>query len=101
MAIPAVILLLGLLLAAASAGVAQIRVEEAARSAARTLARGEDADAVAQEVHRIAGGEAEHSVEPGTATVTVRVSSAVPGPLAAAAGLRAAASATLAVEGPR
>ena len=100
-AIPAVILLLGLLLSAVSAGVAQIRVEEAARSAARTLARGDDPDAVAQEVRRIAGGEAEHAVEPGAGTVTVRVSSAVPGPVAAAAGLRVAASATLALEGPR
>jgi O-acetyl-ADP-ribose deacetylase (regulator of RNase III) len=80
-AIPAVILLLGLLLAAVSAGVAQIRVEEAARSAARTLARGDDPDAVAREVRRIAGGEAEHTV--------------------AAAGLRVAASATLALEGSR
>jgi Flp pilus assembly protein TadG len=99
-AIPAVLLLLGFLLAAVSAGLTQIRVEEAARSAARTIARGDSAAAVAQEVRRIAGQEADHSVESAPGTVTVRVSAAVAGPVAAAAGLRAAASATLSVEGP-
>ena len=49
-ALPAVIVLLGVLLSAGTAAVCQIRTEEAARAAARTIARGEGPAAVAAEV---------------------------------------------------
>lgn len=98
-AVPAVILLLGFLLSALSAAVCQVRVEEAARAAARTLARGAGPDAVAREVTRIAGAGAEHSTAASGGAVTVQVSAAVPGPVAAAAGLRAQAEASLSIEG--
>ena len=99
-AIPAVIVLLGILLGAASAAVCQIRVEEAARAGARAVARGEDPGTVAREVARVAGPGAEHSIEASAGAVTVQVSAAVPGPVAAVAGLRAHAAASLSVEGP-
>ena len=99
-AIPAVIVLLGVLLSAVAAGVSQLRAEEAARAAARSLARGGGADGAGQEVSRIAGPEAAHTVEAAGAIVTVRVTLPVPGPLAAAAGLRASAAASLPAEGP-
>ncbi|WP_422934171.1 TadE family type IV pilus minor pilin [Sinomonas sp. P47F7] len=97
--IPAVILLLGALLTAVAAGVAQVRAEEAVRAAARELARGEPAAVVAATVQRMAGDGAAHEVTPGPGTVTVTVRIAVPGPLAAA-GLAASASAALPVESP-
>ncbi|MDP9886285.1 Flp pilus assembly protein TadG [Sinomonas atrocyanea] len=99
-AVPAVILLLGFLLGAVSAAVCQVRVEEAARAGARAVAKGEDPGAVAREIARVAGSGAEHSVDASAGVVTVRVSAAVPGPVAAAAGLRARATASLSREGP-
>lgn len=98
-AVPAIIVLLSILLGAGSAAVCQVRAEEAARAAARTLARGEGPAAVAREVARVAGTGAEHTIDSSAGVVTVRVSTAVPGPVAAAAGLRATASASLSVEG--
>lgn len=99
-AVPAVILLLGILLGAVSAAVCQIRVEEAARAGARAVAKGEDPAKVAREVERVAGPGAEHSIDASVGVVTVQVSAAVPGPVAAVAGLRARAAASLSVEGP-
>ena len=99
-AVPAVILLLGFLLGAVSAAVCQVRVEEAARAGARSVAKGEDTGAVAREIARVAGPGAEHSVEASAGVVTVQVSTAVPGPVAAAAGLRARAAGSLSLEGP-
>ncbi|BAS10806.1 hypothetical protein AHiyo4_42280 [Arthrobacter sp. Hiyo4] len=61
-ALPAVLLLLALLLAGASAGVTQLRLEEAARAGARALARGEDAAAVQGIVRTLAGTSATASV---------------------------------------
>ena len=98
-AMPAVILLLGVLLSAAAAGISQLRAEEAARAAARSIARGGGADGASQEVSRVAGPEAAHSVEAGGGIVTVRVTLPVPGPVAAAAGLTAGAAASLTLEG--
>lgn len=100
-AVPAVIVLLGILLSAGSAAMCQVRVEEAARAGARVIARGEGPDAVAQEIARVAGSEAEHAVDSSAGVVTVRVTAAVPGPVAAAAGLTATARASLSVEGAR
>ena len=98
-AIPAVIVLLAVLLSAAAAGVSQLRAEEAARAAARSIARGGGADGAGQEVARVAGPTAAHRVEAGGGVVTVRVTLPVSGPFAAAAGLRASAAASLALEG--
>ncbi|BCT77467.1 hypothetical protein SCMU_33090 [Sinomonas cyclohexanicum] len=100
-AVPAVILLLGILLSAGSAAMCQVRVEEAARSAARIIARGEGPEAVAQEVARVAGPGADHRVESSAGVITVRVTAAIPGPVAAAAGLAASARASLSIEGAR
>ncbi|GAB2763222.1 TadE family type IV pilus minor pilin [Sinomonas soli] len=99
-AVPAVILLLGFLLGAVSAAVCQVRVEEAARAGARAVARGEDPGTVAREIARVAGAGTEHSIDASAGVVTVRVSTAVPGPVAAAAGLRAQATASLSREAP-
>ncbi|WP_077489019.1 TadE family type IV pilus minor pilin [Sinomonas mesophila] len=98
-AIPAVIVLLGVLLSAAAAGVSAVRAEEAARAGARSVARGEGTDGAGREVARVAGPEATHTVEAAGRIVTVRVTLPVPGSVAAAAGLRASAAASLAVEG--
>lgn len=98
-AIPAVIVLLGVLLSAAAAGVSQLRAEEAARAAARSLARGAGSDGASQEVARVGGPGASHSVEAAGGVVTVRVTLPVPGPVAAAVGLEASAAASLTLEG--
>lgn len=101
LAVPAVIVLLGILLSAGSAAMCQVRVEEAARAAARVIARGEGPEAVAQEITRVAGTGTQHAVDSSAGVVTVRVTAAVPGPVAAAAGLRASAEASLSIEGAR
>lgn len=77
LAIPSVVLVLMLVLVAASAGLTQLRVADAARSAARQAARGQgDVVAAAQQV----GGPVSVSVEAGELTC-VRASRPVPGPL--------------------
>lgn len=79
MALPAVMLLLALLLAASAAGVAQLRLEEAARGGARALARGADVVEVAGIVHRLAGDFAESAVASDGEWLSVTVSGRVPG----------------------
>lgn len=78
-ALPAVLLLLGLLLAGSAAGVTQLRLEEAARAGARALARGEDAGAVDVIVRRLTGNSAASSVESDGEWLSVTVSGRVPG----------------------
>ena len=95
--IPAVLLLLGAILTAAAAGIAQVRAEEAVRAAAREVARGESPAVVALTVQRMAGDGAKPVISSGPESVTVTVRLPVPGPLAAA-GLAATASAVLPVE---
>ncbi|MDR7082605.1 Flp pilus assembly protein TadG [Arthrobacter ginsengisoli] len=77
--LPAVLLLLGLLLAGSAAGVTQLRLEEAARAGARALARGEDAGAVDMIVRRLAGDSADAAVASDGEWLTVTVSGRVPG----------------------
>lgn len=101
LAVPAVIVLLGILLSAGSAAMCQVRVEGAARAAARVIARGDGPEAVAQEIARVAGTGARHDVNSTEGVVTVRVTAPVPGPVAAAAGLTASAKASLSIEGAR
>ncbi|MEE2522266.1 TadE family type IV pilus minor pilin [Pseudarthrobacter sp. J75] len=71
--LPAVLFLLALLLAGAAAGVTQLRLEGAARSGARELARGEDAGTVTETVRSLAGATAVAAVssDGGWSTVTV------------------------------
>ncbi|WP_336854808.1 TadE family type IV pilus minor pilin [Sinomonas albida] len=97
--IPAVLLLLGAILTAAAAGIAQVRAEEAVRAAAREVARGESPAVVALTVQRMAGDGAKHVISSAPESVKVTVRLPVTGPLAAA-GLAATASAVLPVEAP-
>lgn len=54
-ALPAVVLILGLLLSLGMHGAAQVSLEEGARAAARELARGEDPAAAEHTAARVAG----------------------------------------------
>lgn len=83
MALPAVMLLLALLLAGSAAGVAQLRLEEAARGGARALARGADGVEVAGIVHRLAGDFAESAVASDGEWLSVTVSGRIPGAIGA------------------
>lgn len=74
-AFPAVIALLSVVLAAATLGISQLRIEEAARAGAREIMRGEPSEAVAATVERIAGRDASFVVHPGSAGSTLTVSS--------------------------
>jgi hypothetical protein len=99
-ALPAVLLLFGLLLAGSAAGMTQFRLEEAARAGARALARGEDAAAVNGIVRRLAGGSATSAVDSDGEWLAVTVSdkvagavgSLVPWPLTARAWARGESS---------
>lgn len=80
-ALPSLILLLALLLGAATAGLTQLRLEEAARAGAREVVRGEPADQVEATVRRLAGPQSRLEVaEQGVwTTVTVGSSVSLPG----------------------
>jgi TadE-like protein len=78
-ALPAVLLVLGLLLAGSAAGLTQLRLEEAARAGARALARGEDAAAVGGIVRRLAGDSARATVASDGGWLGVTVSGSVNG----------------------
>lgn len=78
-ALPAVLLVLGLLLAGSAAGLTQLRLEEAARAGARALARGEDTAAVGGIVRRLAGESARASVGSDAGWLSVTVSGTVHG----------------------
>ena len=80
-ALPAVLLLLGMLLAGSAAGITQLRLEEAARAGARALARGEDPAAVDGIVRKLAGPSASSAVVPGGEWMSVTVSDRAAGPL--------------------
>ena len=78
-ALPAVLLVLGLLLAGSAAGLTQLRLEEAARAGARALARGEDAAAVGGIVRQLAGESARSTVTADGIWLSVTVSGTVSG----------------------
>lgn len=80
-ALPAVILLFAFLLAAGAAGITQLRLEEAARAGARSLARGENSGEVQGIVKRLAGEGATAGVASDGDWVTVTASAAVGGSL--------------------
>jgi Flp pilus assembly protein TadG len=79
--LPVVVALLAMLLAAAAAGVTQLRIEEGARAGARALARGEDPAAVEKTVRTLAGGTASASVVAGGGWYSITVNDRVAGPL--------------------
>lgn len=115
--LPCIVLLLAVLLGAASCGAAAVRVEEAARVAARALARGDSPERAVQAARQIAGEEADVRIgaadavpgqegQAGAAgTSTVRVSVAAPGILGQWSDWRIDATATAprepAAAGPR
>lgn len=82
-ALPAVLALLAMLLAAAAAGMTQLRIEEGARAGARALARGDDTVAVERTVRTLAGGSAAASVAADGEWFNITVTDRVPGPLGA------------------
>lgn len=98
MALPALTAILALLLLGAVVGMTQLRLEEAARSAARALARGDSvATAVAGSV-QIAGAGVETGVEFESGFVRVRTSASVSGPLSGLISWPLTASATAKLE---
>jgi TadE-like protein len=96
--LPALTAVLALLLLGAVVGMTQLRLEEAARSAARALARGDSvATAVAGSV-QIAGAGVQTGVEFEDGFVRVRTSTTVSGPLSGLIGWPLTASATAKLE---
>ena len=81
-ALPAVLLVLGLLLTGAAAGLTQLRLEEAARAGARALARGEDQASVSAVVRQVARDSASAAVASDGGWLSVTVT----GPVRGAAG---------------
>lgn len=77
--LPAVVLLLTFLLAGSAAGLTQLRLEEAARGAARVLARGGTAAEVTGAVRQLAGGSAVTALAADGGWLSVTVSDRVPG----------------------
>lgn len=80
-ALPAVVVVLAIILAAAALGLSQLRIEEAARAGAREIMRGEPAGVVSETVRRIAGKEAEVAVQSADAFTTVTVQTTVDVPV--------------------
>jgi hypothetical protein len=79
-ALPALVLLLGVLLGAATVGTAQLRLEEAARAGAREIARGETGASVEATVRRLAGPGAGLEVAGDGGWTSVTVTTRVQGP---------------------
>lgn len=92
--LPALVVLLALLLGTAHVGIAQLRLEEAARAGAREAMRGEGADRVESTVQRLAGEHATTTVTSGSGWTTVEVRASVDGPLVGSIGLELRASAS-------
>jgi len=98
--LPVIAFVLVSVLLAGAAAVQQVRGQDAAASAARILARGDDEAAARDAVARMAGDDASlsHTVEGGW--VTVEVVQPGPGPLAWAGALTLTAHATAPDQGP-
>jgi Flp pilus assembly protein TadG len=79
--LPAVVVMLAMVLAAASAGVAKLRCIDAARSAARLAARHESASTALAAAHSAAPGGASVGLSAVGDLVRVQVSTQVPLPL--------------------
>lgn len=76
---PALVLLLAVMLAAAAAGMTLVRFEEAARASARAAARGETVAVAQERAREIAGEDSAVTVAAGSDRVTVTVSGPAPG----------------------
>lgn len=108
-ALPAVMVVLALCLGAASTGVAQLKVEESARTAARAAARGDSEAQIRSAVSRIDPAQSvQISVSPDSAAdagegrarqVHVRVSRPAPGVIGSATGWVLRADAHARIEG--
>ena len=108
-ALPAVTVVLALCLGAASTGVAQLKVEESARTAARAAARGDSEAQIRSAVNRIDPAQSvQISVSPDSAVdagegrarqVYVRVSRPAPGVIGSATGWVLRADAHARIEG--
>lgn len=96
--LPAVTAVLALLLLGAVVGVTQLRLEEAVRSAARSLARGDSVATATAAAQQIAGGGAETTVVFEAGFVQVHVSAAISGPLSGLISWPLAASAIARIE---
>ncbi|MBA2700059.1 MAG: pilus assembly protein [Nocardioidaceae bacterium] len=86
-----------------SVGVAQVRVVDAARDAARALARGDEESAATQAAHRTAPAQATVTTDESGGTVTVTVTSHQEAPrwlLVPLPGITVDASATVQLEEP-
>ncbi|WP_216607301.1 TadE family type IV pilus minor pilin [Arthrobacter sp. 260] len=97
-ALPSLIVLLALLLGAATAGLTQLRLEEAARAGAREVVRGERADEVQATVRRLAGSQSQLEVAEQGVWTTVTVGSRVSLPGVDFLGWDLSASATARAE---
>lgn len=96
--LPAVVLLIAAALTGASAGVTQLRLEEAARAAARELMRG-DSGAAETAARRIAGSDADISISAEGEWQRVQVASSVAAPLLELLPVRLSADAVAFPEG--
>ncbi|MCZ2401797.1 pilus assembly protein TadE [Paenarthrobacter sp. Z7-10] len=92
--LPALTAVLALLLLAAMLGVTQLRLEEAARSAARSFARGDSVATAFAAARQVAGGTAEISVSMDENLVYVQVTARLSGPMSAMVNWPLTATAT-------
>lgn len=78
--LPVIVLCLALILGASSVGIERIRAEEAARVAARMIARGDDQDQAAAAAQKVFGGSISISTDTAAefVQVSVRADSMVP-----------------------
>ncbi|MEZ2388467.1 TadE family type IV pilus minor pilin [bacterium RCC_150] len=99
--LPAVLVLLALLLAGSAAGITQLRLEEAARAGARSLARGDATSSVEGIVRRLAGEAASTIIRGDGEWMNVTVSTRLAGPLGSMIPWRLSATAWVRGETPR
>jgi predicted outer membrane lipoprotein len=98
MVLPAVVALLGVLLACATAGVVQLQLEKAAQAAVRQLGRGESESQAMATVSRIAGQAARLSTSASGGWVSAKVTAQLPGPWGLAGGWTLEAEAAVPAE---
>ncbi|WP_253904286.1 TadE family type IV pilus minor pilin [Arthrobacter sp. Br18] len=80
-ALPALVLVFGLFLGAAAAGMTQLRLEEAARAGAREVLRGEAQQSVEATVRRLAGADAAVRLHTDAGWTSIEVTAPVRGPV--------------------
>ena len=98
---PALVLLLAVMLAAAAAGMTLVRFEEAARASARAAARGETVAVAQERAREIAGDDSTVTVAAGSDRVNVTVSGPAPGILGQWSSWTLQADAMAVTEGAR